>query len=459
MKEKLKERVDEFIENPKRAVWILAAPMIAGFTVHALYSVVDTIFIGRLGSAALAAATFVGALFFVAIALGVGFATGVTATVAQAVGRKDRALANRLTGTAIGLGLLIGLGFSAFGLLFGAQMMPLLGAEAESAKLAWEYFQILAAGMPFMFVSVAIRAVLTGEGDAKTPMIVLTISTLTNVGLDPFFIFTLDLGIRGAALATVAAQIFSFAVFAYVMLARRKTQAKLRLSHLFPKIELLQPIVRIGLPAALGQLVMALGAGLFNRILAVFGQTAVAGYGAGSKVDLVVALPIVGLASAAVSVVGMFAGAGRPNLVRFAALYTYRVVLVLAVACGVVVFFSSRAAIGLFTDDPHSLEVGQTYLKFSAFAYPLMAFGMTSGRILQGLGFGMPSLVITTLRVIVIAMPTAYLAVYIFDAPLETIWMAMIGAGIVSNIVAFIWIRAHVWRRDPTARALGRDAA
>ncbi|MCP4604774.1 MAG: MATE family efflux transporter [Proteobacteria bacterium] len=453
MTEERTSRLDEFIRNPRRAVWVLAGPMMMGFTVHALYSFVDKIFIGQLGPMALAATTYIGVLFFVAIALSVGLATGITANVAQAIGRRDKKGADRLASNALGMGLMVGLGFALFGLVAGREIIPLLGAKGESAELAWQYFQILSFGMPLMFVSGAIRAVFTGEGDAKTPMVVLTIATLLNATLDPFFIFTLEMGIRGAATATVISQLFSLTSFSYLAFVKKSSLARFRLSLIWPRWRLVGPILYIGIPAAAGQLVMAFGSGLINRVLAVFGQTAVAGYGAGSAIDLIIALPIIGLASATVSIVGMFAGAGRADLVRSTTLYTYRWVITLATLIGLSAFLASRLLIGLFTEDPHALEVGRTYLSYMVFAYPLMGFGMTSGRILQGLGYGVPSLIITSLRVLVIGVPCAYIAVYVFEAPIQSVWMSTITGGALANVLAFFWVRAHVWKRDPTVRA------
>jgi len=249
----------------------------------------------------------------------------------------------------------------------------------------------------------------------------------------------------------LVSQTFSLITFCYIAFIRRKSFVQFRIQSLIPRREITLAITKIGLPAAMGQLIIALGTALINRLLAHFDQTAVAGYGAGSKIDLIVALPIIGLASAAVSVVGMFAGAKRADLVRSTALYTYKWVVGISVVIGVAAYSGSDIIIGLFTDDARTLEVGTSYLSYMVFAYPLMAFGMTTGRILQGLGHGMPSLVITFIRVLLIAMPAAYIAVYIFNAPMEAIWFFMISGGIVANLLAFIWVRAYIWKRDPTA--------
>ncbi len=440
-----RSRLDEFIANPRRAMWTVAGPMMIGFAVHAVYGVVDAAFIGRLGAEALAAATYVGPLFMIAIALTNGVATGITAVLAQAIGRRDSEAADHVASNGLGLALVLGLFLTAAGLLAGQSLVPLLGAEGKTAELTWQYFLPICAAMPLFFFSSAIRAVLNGEGNARTPMIILSMATLINLVCDPIFIFSLGLGIRGAALATVLAQLFALTAFIYVVLIRHRTFSRFRLSLIPPTARLILPMLSIGLPAAGSILVMGAGMALTNRVLAEFGQVAVAGYGAGTKVDMIVALPVLGLASAAITVVGMFHGAGHHELVRFTALYTYRWAITAALVLGISAFLASRPVIGLFVSDPYALEVGRVYLCFMVFAYPMMAVGMTSGRVLQGVGKGVPAFLITLLRVLVVGLPAAYVAVYLFDAPIHAVWICLICGGIVSNVVAVLWVRRQVW--------------
>ena len=446
-------RLSRFIERPRRAVWTMAAPMMAGMMVHTAYIIVDTAFIGWVGDHALAAITFVFPLVFVLIAMTNGLATAITALVAQAVGRKDLDEADRIATSGLTVTLLVGVLFAAGGLLSGPSLLRALGASGPSLDAAWSYFALLAAGVPLFFIGGTLRAVLTGEGDAKTPMILMGIGTLVNLGLDALLILGLKLGIAGAAWATLSAQMIALLGFAYVLFVRRKGTVRLRARHIGFHRPLLRGLLVLGLPTSAGQLVMALGMALANRVLAHFGQIAVAAYGAASKVDMIVVMPVMGLAAAAVAVIGMFAGAGRVDLIRSTALYTIRWALILAVVVGTAGYLLAGPIIGIFIDTPAAMAIGRTYLSFMLFAYPLMAFGITSGRILQGLGYGVPSLVITSLRVLVVAIPAAYLAVYYFGAPIEAIWAAMLSGGLAANITGIIWIRHLIWKRDPTLRA------
>lgn len=451
--QKRSSRLDEFIARPRRAVWVLALPMMAGMLFHTLYTVVDTAFVGQLGPEALAAITFVGPLFFVAIALSNGLATGITAAVAQAVGRKDAAAADRTASNGLSLALGLGVLFAIGGFFMGPELVEAVGAKGATVPLAWDYFSLIALGIPLFFFSSVLRAVLNGEGDAKTPMVVMGIATAINLALDPVLIFWAGLGIRGAAMATITAQVLATGVFAWWVLVRRRTFTRLRLRDMTPDWTVLYRILRVGVPTTFAQLVMSAAMLLGNHLLASFGQITVAGFGAGTKVDMIVALPILGLASGAVAVIGMFAGAQRADLVRSTSLYTYRWALSIGVVVGLAAWLASGPLMQLFTDDAEAIHVGRVYLGYMVFAYPLMALGMTSGRILQGLGYGMPALAITAVRTMVVGIPVAYALVYLFDAPLEAVWLSFVGGGACSVFLGLGWVFHLVWRKDPTLRA------
>lgn len=432
----------------------MALPMIAGMTVHTTYIVADTAFIGTLGTDALAAATFVAPLFFLTMALTMGIGTAVTALVAQAVGRGDASHADAAAGTAITSGLVLGCVYGLIGLRYGGAMLSAMGAEGRVVQMAWEYFQILAVFMPLFFISTVLQSILTGEGDARTPMIVMGISTVSNGVMDAIFILGLGLGLRGAALATTLSVVFSTVVFAVLLLRRRSAFVTLRFAALRPSRPVVIALFTLAIPIAASLIVMSVGTMLYNLLLADFGAVAVAAYGAASKVDMIVVLPIFGLSGAAVTVVGMFAGAGRPDLVRSTALYTYRWAVTLAAVIGGVAYLSSGSILRIFTDDPTAIAIGTTYLGFMIFAYPMMAVGMTTGRILQGLGHGFPALFLTTLRVLLVGVPVAYVAVTVFGRSIEGVWIGILTGGVAATISAMVMARHLMWRADPTLKVL-----
>jgi putative MATE family efflux protein len=450
------DRLQQFLDAPKRALWTMALPMMAGMTVQTTYIVADTAFIGSLGTDELAAATFVAPLFFLMIALTMGIGTAVTALVAQAVGRGDAKGADAAAGAAISSGLFLGFLLGAIGLAGGRWILAALGAEGRVVDLGWEYFQVLAAFLPLFFIAAVLRSILTGEGDAKTPMIVLAISTTVNIALDALFILVLGMGLRGAAIATTIAVGISVSVFSVLMLRRKSAFVRLRVSALVPSREILVQLYGLAIPIAASMVAMSAGTILFNLILADFGSVAVAAYGAASKVDMIVVLPIYGLSGAAVTVVGMFAGAGRTDLVRSTALYTYRWAISLAAVIGGVAYLSSGSILRVFTSDPTALSIGATYLGFMIFAYPMMAVGMTTGRLLQGLGHGFPALLITTIRVLLVGVPVAWLAVNVFDQSIRGVWIGILTGGVFATICSLWMVRQLMWRSDPSLKAVAR---
>ncbi|HIF23479.1 MAG TPA: MATE family efflux transporter [Gemmatimonadetes bacterium] len=450
------DRLQQFLDAPKRALWTMALPMMAGMTVQTTYIVADTAFIGSLGTDELAAATFVAPLFFLMIALTMGIGTAVTALVAQAVGRGDAKGADAAAGAAISSGLFLGFLLGAIGLAGGRWILAALGAEGRVVDLGWEYFQVLAAFLPLFFIAAVLRSILTGEGDAKTPMIVLAISTTVNIALDALFILVLGMGLRGAAIATTIAVGISVSVFSVLMLRRKSAFVRLRVSALVPSREILVQLYGLAIPIAASMVAMSAGTILFNLILADFGSVAVAAYGAASKVDMIVVLPIYGLSGAAVTVVGMFAGAGRTDLVRSTALYTYRWAISLAAVIGGVAYLSSGSILRVFTSDPTALSIGATYLGFMIFAYPMMAVGMTTGRLLQGLGHGFPALLITTIRVLLVGVPVAWLAVNVFDQSIRGVWIGILTGGVFATICSLWMVRQLMGRSDPSLKAVAR---
>ncbi|HHI67988.1 MAG TPA: MATE family efflux transporter [Planctomycetes bacterium] len=466
-------RLPLFLAAPKLAVWRMALPAMAGLLVHTFYSVVDTAFVGRLGPVALAAQTRAVPVFFIMIALTAGLGSGATSAIARAAGAGRREEADRVASTALAVGLLLGLLYTAAGLLLGDRLPALLGAQGEGRRLAWDYLRVLFYGAPVFFLSVFMRCFLTGEGDARTPMLVMSGALLLNLFLDPVFIFrgavqfpwpveglsrwfrwvpTLGLGVAGAALATVAAQTAGFLAYLWILFVRRRTYVRFRRGSMAPSGKAFHAILRVGGPTALAQGIMGAGFGLVIRILKPFGDLVVAGYGAGTKVDMLVVIPVFGLAGALVPVAGMFRGAGRMDLVKRVTFFTYGWSVFLAILTGVSAWLSAPWSLRLFCDDPRVIEAGKVYLGWMVFSYPLMALGVTSGRLLQGLGLGLPYLVITSVRLLLVTVPLAWILTRVGYGP-QGVWGAFIAGGVAANAVGLSWV-AWVFRREGGGRKM-----
>jgi len=435
-------RLDGFIDNPSKALWTLAFPIMAGMGIHILYTIVDMIFIGRLGGDAIAAVAFNMPLFFLVLGLSFGVGSGVTASIARFIGEKDKVNADNTAEHAVALGLIISTILTTLGLIYGEGLLQRLGATESVLPLSWDYLKVSLIGLPFMVFSTFFRSILSGEGDMKLPMAVAGLGTILNIILDPIFIFTLGYGVGGAAMASAISQLIVFVIFVYMLFVKEHAYIRFRMRDFSPSIFIIKDIIRVGLPASMSMIIMAFGQLVFNRILVRFSTDAVAAYQVGGRMDMVIFLPIMGIASALTTLVGMFFGAKEIEKIKFIAKYGIIWSMMVTGVLSIILYIFAPLFVKNFTVDVDIQSIAVTYLRFICLIYPLIAIGMTVGRILQGLGKGLPMLVITSIRILALSAPLALYFIKVLNKPIEWVWYAMIISTIVSVAISLIWLKS-----------------
>lgn len=438
--ERRESRLDGFIDNPRRALWQLAAPITVGMSLQTAYMLVDMYFVGRLGSDALAALAFNMPLLFLALGIVFGLGSGVTSVIARHIGAKDEELADASAEHATLLGLVVSAVFTTVAFVWGRELLGLLGVPETILPMAWDYFSIMAGGYLFLVMSVFFRSILSGEGDMKTPMMIQGAGTILNMILDPIFIFSFGLGVRGAALATVVSQAIPAAVFVYLLFFKEHAYVKLDFEGFRPRTDILSEIFRVGAPASFSFLIMAVGGAVFNRILVEYSEAAVAAYQVGSRIDHVFLLPVIAIAVSLVTLVGMFSGARREDLVRAVVRYAVTRSIALAFVVGALFYVFASSLFGVFGDDPAITAAGVSYLHIGVFAYPFIAVIMLTGRVLQGMGRGVPVFVLSLLRVVLLSGPLAYLFVFEMHKSIEWVWFAIVGGMVATALLAGVWL-------------------
>jgi putative MATE family efflux protein len=435
-------RLDGFIDNPSKALWTLAFPIMAGMGIHTLYTIVDMIFIGRLGGDAIAAVAFNMPLFFLVLGLSFGVGSGVTASIARFIGAKDKVNADNTAEHAVALGLIISTILTTLGLIYGEDLLQRLGATESVLPLSWDYLKVSLIGLPFMVFSTFFRSILSGEGDMKLPMAVAGLGTILNIILDPIFIFTLGYGVGGAAMASAISQLIVFLIFVYMLFVKEHAYIRFRMRDFSPSIFIIKDIIRVGLPASMSMIIMAFGQLVFNRILVRFSTDAVAAYQVGGRMDMVIFLPIMAIASALTTLVGMFFGAKEIEKIKFIAKYGIIRSMMVTGVLSIILYIFSPLIVKIFTLDVGIQSIAVTYLRFICLIYPLIAIGMTVGRILQGLGKGLPILVITSIRILALSAPLALYFTMVLNKSIEWVWYAMIISTIVSVAISLIWLKS-----------------
>tara|TARA_B100000886_G_scaffold283556_1_gene207864 strand:+ start:340 stop:1740 length:1401 start_codon:yes stop_codon:yes gene_type:complete len=442
-------RLDLFLKKPFSAILSLAVPIMLGMGIHTFYNLADMYFIGKLGGQEIAAIAFNMPIFFLILGLTMGLGSGVTASVARYIGQKDKIKADHCAEHAIIIAYFISITFTALGLIFGKSILIFLGAKDFILIQAWDYLFYITLGLPFMVFSAFFRSVLAGEGDMKFPMIVAGLGTILNIILDPIFIFDLkdyggfglNLGVKGAALATVVSQLFTFTIFVFMLFVKKYSYITYNIKKFKPSKLIFMNIVKVGVPASLSMVIMALGQAVFNKILIFYSPQTVAAYQVAGRIDMLIFLPIFAIAGAMTTLVGMFYGANKIKELIYIVKYGLVSSFIVTIFSSAVIYKFAHKLSSFFTNDRQVIDVSVGFLQLLCFIYPFIAIAITSGRIMQGLGKGIPVLFITLVRVVVISAPLGLYFTYTLNKPVEWNWYAMMISAILAFILAISWVR------------------
>ena len=463
MAEQKESRLNEFLENPERSLWSIALPVIVGMAVQTFYSIVDMLFIGQLGGSSIAAVAFNMPLYFFVMGITFGIGTGITATIARAIGEQDKKKADDAAKHGLLIALFMGVSLTVLGLLTGKKVLAMLGSPSELIDESWSYLRVTCYGMIFIVFSIVFRSILAGEGDMKFPVMVAATGTILNIILDPIFIFDLDeyggfgldMGVKGAAAASVVSQMIVFFIFIFMLLFKDHAYITFDMQDFTFSKDIMKEILVVGIPSSVSMIIMSFGQGVFNYILIIgYGPNAVAAYTISGRLDMLMFLPIMGIATGLVTTVGMFAGAKRYDKVRSIINYAISRAFVIVAIASSIVYVLAPSIISLFTNDENIKEIGVSALRTLCFTYPFVGIAMPCGRIMQGLGQGIPVLVITALRVLLISAPLAYYFAIIDSRDVVWVWYSIAISVSVSAIVGPLWVRRTINEMEDSSPSL-----
>ena len=435
-------RLDAFIANPYKSMWKMAMPIIAGMMVQTLFNVVDIMFIGWLGADEVTAVAFVSPLFFIIIGLGVGIGTGTTATIAQYIGQKDKENAEKTASQTILIGFLSTIFLTVLGVIYGEGLLSILGAEGEILSIAYSYLRILTFGLGLVIFSMFFRAILAGEGETKIPMIIGLIGTVLNLILDPILIFTFDYGVRGAAFATIISQIAMVASYLFIIFVKKSTYISFNIRNLSLDNYIISKIFQIGIPSSLSMLIISFGQVVMNKILVNYSTEAVAAYQIVSRLDMLLFMPILGIAISLTTIVGMFYGAKEYKKLLSVVYYGINSAVIITIISVILFFMLAKNILPIFSSNLMVIDIGVTYLKVIILAYPAVGISVICSRVCQALGQGVPLLITTTTRVLILTAPLSYYFYYI-GKPLEWVWYSQVFAILIAAIISYAWMKFY----------------
>jgi putative MATE family efflux protein len=435
----MSNRLEEFARNPRKAMISLSLPVAVAMFVQTMYNIVDTAFVGRLGAEAIAALSFSFPVFFILVALTQGIGTGLNSTISRSIGAGRR---NEAENAAVH-GLVISIVFAAITFLAGlvtlGPLFSLFGASPHVQQLSHQYMSIIYLGAIVMFPAYALNSIFSAQGDMRTPMKVQAAGLILNAILDPVFIYALKFGVAGAAIATDISLFVTLVL--YLLYIPRRSDLKLRVRAFKFSWSLSRAILRVGAPATLMMFLLSVYVMFLNGFMVHFGTAYVAAFGLATRLESFVSLPIAALSLALLTLVGMFYGGRRFDLLKKLCREGLLLGIILTSLIGVVFFLVPSLFLRIFTQEKDILRIGSAYLRLDVFTFPLMSTTMLVARIMQGMGFGTPGLVINLIRVFFVAVPLAYVFVFLLGFGYLSVAAAMILGGLASNLTGFLWLR------------------
>lgn len=376
-------------------------PMAVGLLSVLAFNLVDTWFVSRLGTQALAAMSLTFPVVMVVGSLALGVGVGVTSAISRKIGAGDREEVVRLSTHALWLAVVLVLLVSGVGLSTIDPLFALLGATAETLPLVREYMTVWYLGAAVLVVPMVGMAAIRATGDTRTPAMVMVVSALANGVLDPIFIFGWGpvpaLGLRGAALATLLGRTFTLVVALWVLVRRERIVA-LRFDGVAAIWASWREILRVGGPAALTSLAQPLTVGLVTGLAASLGPEAVAAYGAGGRVDSFAMIPLIAIGSGLPPFIGQNHGAGAHDRVRDAVRWSLGVAVLLGAVSWSALWLGADAIAGAFSQEAGVVGPLAVFLTVVPAAHLTIGGYFVATGTMNAMGRPLPATLLTLLR-------------------------------------------------------------
>ncbi|WP_050181038.1 MATE family efflux transporter [Domibacillus robiginosus] len=401
------KQIDFTSGNIFKQLFFFSTPIMAANLLQVSYQFVDSLWVGNLlGAIALGAVSIASTVILTVLSFILGINNAALTILSQQRENQSKnglkSFLNAFVVLLTGLSILMG----AAGYLYAEPMLRLLNTPAEMIPDAATYLQINFIGILFLLGYNFISTVLRSLGDSKTPLLFVLAAVLLNIVLDPILISTFDLGIRGAALATVISQGLAFVLGVLYTLRQKVVPFSI---PALPKKEEVLLILKLGIPAGLQMTVIYAGITAIMTVVNSFGGDAAAGFGAAQRLDSLITLPAMALGTAVNSMAGQNIAGSHWNRVRqiafYGALYNFIMMLLIAV----LVFVLARSAITLFIEEEEAVQFGTSYLKIVAFFYPFIGLNFILNGVVRASGAMYQVLILNILSFWVLRYPLTYL--------------------------------------------------
>ncbi|MGD9001558.1 MAG: MATE family efflux transporter [Anaerolineae bacterium] len=430
-------------------IWHLAVPMMLEIGTVNVIQVLDTYWVGQLGSEALAAVTIGVSIRWVITSLASGLGVGGLAVVARRFGEGDKAAADHAAWQTILLALAVSCLLASLGLVLARPLLLLLGAEAEVLPLGLSYLRISFVGQFTLILVWVINALLRGAGEARLAMIVRILATAVNVALEPILVFGWGplppLGCSGSAWAMVlgfgAGLLLQIAI---LLLGQARVGINLR--SLGPDFPLIGQVFNIALPSTLQMTLRASSRLAILGLVGLYGTFATAGYGVASRLLLIALVPTFGLGNAGGTLIGQNLGAHRPSRAERSAWWVTGYSASYLTAAAVLLVAFARPLVSLFDATPHVVRIGAQCLRVVALSLIPSGIGVALARAFDGAGNTRPAMAINLITLWGMEVPIAYSLSRWLGLGVNGVWWGRAVANLANGLLFALWFHRGRWK-------------
>ena len=447
----MKQNNSELIQKGDmyKVLLTLSIPIMINSIIQTLYNLVDGIWVSKISSVHFAATSFVWPINFLFIALGMGLSVAGTSLLSQLLGAGKIKEAKEYTNQLMVSSLFLSIVFMIIGVITSPYIIKLMGGEGEFANLANTYLRISFLDLPFLFLYFNINSIMNAQGNTVTPTILSAVSALINVVLDPIFIFTLNMGISGAAWATVLSRVV-LALWGIKIIFNEGNNLKPNFRKFKFNKNILKEIIRVGLPASIGQTGASIGFMFLNGFIVSYGTATLAAFGMVNRVTNLVMQPAMGVGAALTAVVGQNLGSNQLDRATESFIKASRIALSIGILGGALIFIFNKQMVNFFIqskDEPEVIIQSMTYMKYVAFSMPLMGMFSVFQGIFQGSGNTKYSMAMEVGRLWAIRLPMILIFKNFSNFGPSGIWFSMS----VSNLIVCLyglWVyKTYGWNR------------
>lgn len=427
----------------------LAVPIVINSFIQTMYNLTDTFWLGQLGTDHQTAITIVTPIQNIILNFGLGITTAGSVLISQYLGAKEDFQANVMARHIYLCSVLFSVTCSAVCFLGTPSIVTWLGAKDDVFTYACTYLQIVILDMPLLFTINMFTAVYQSQGNTVLPMLLNLLGVVINMILDPLLMIQYDMGVSGAAIATLTSKI-PCAVIALWTLTRRNRLIYLTYKGFRFEKEKLAAIVKVGLPTAIGGSTMQFGFLLMSKNVLKYGSIATSAYGIGNKINGLITLPSNAMGSATATIVGQNIGANQKERAEKGYKLSMRISVVFLFISGLILSrpFIARPIVSLLSNDSQVIYHATNFLSLMAICcWTNGIYNATTG-LFQGSGHTMVTMVNDAARIWIFRFLTLFICERVLKMGVESIWWSVVVSNAISAAILYILYRIGLWKRD-----------